>query len=339
MKENNMIKISIIVPVYNAMDYLDECIQSVLQQSYPCFEMILVNDGSTDDSGEICNRYAENHSKVFVYHKENQGQLYARQYGVDRAKGDYCVFLDADDYLDKDALEIIAAKIHEVKCDCIVYGMKRKKEDQTISYITNGDEYLIDDKRNLYRKCFFSFEYNSMCRKAAKTDLLKNRKWNDFYDIRYGEDLLQSIELLKVCKNVLFIKENIYNYRVNEKSITNSINSTSIEVDNPVRPFLLEFIKNEQVFSEQDYKEYISYCIDLLINKIFMVAELDESVNAKVELYKRIKSTSYYQELLSYYNLNLKKFNKQYILLLLFKNSCYFFIGFIVKIKKWIKHI
>ena len=104
--------ISIIVPVYNVQDYLHYAMESLIRQTYKNFEVILVNDGSTDNSGELCNWYAENHENVYVFHKKNGGLSDARNFGVEKASSDWIVFLDPDDYFEVDALELLV-KIQE----------------------------------------------------------------------------------------------------------------------------------------------------------------------------------------------------------------------------------
>ena len=104
--------ISIIVPVYNVQDYLHSAMESLIRQTYKNFEVILVNDGSTDNSGELCNWYAENHENVYVFHKKNGGLSDARNFGVEKATSDWIVFLDPDDYFEVDALELLV-KIQE----------------------------------------------------------------------------------------------------------------------------------------------------------------------------------------------------------------------------------
>lgn len=339
MKKQKIIKFSIIVPVYNAEAYLEECIESILHQTYSCYEIILVNDGSLDTSGEICNKYAKSYVNIFVYHKENKGQLHTRQYGIDRACGDYCVFLDADDYLDADALEIIATKVNESDCDCVIYGMKRVKDGQVISRVKSGETCIILDKRELYRKCLFSSEYNSMCRKAAKTELLRGITWDKFYAIRYGEDLIQSVSLLKECNKVLFIENEIYNYRFNESSVTNSIDLSNIDVDNCARTYSVTLLKQEQVFTEQDFSEYRSYCIKSLVKKIYRIAISNGNRKKKIELYEKIKQTEYYQEFITNGKYSRVIIGNKYLVYELFKKGNYDFLVSLIELREWLNKL
>ena len=98
--------ISVITPIYKAERFLDKCISSVLTQSYTNFELLLIDDGSPDNSGAICDKYAKNDSRIKVFHKKNGGVSSARNYGLDLAQGEFILFLDSDDYLSQDALMI-----------------------------------------------------------------------------------------------------------------------------------------------------------------------------------------------------------------------------------------
>ena len=104
---------SILVPVYNVEKYLKECIESVLKQTYTNYEVILINDGSTDNSGKICNDYAEKYSQIRVYHQENRGLMLARKQGILKASGKYCLFLDSDDYYAETLLEQVEKYIND----------------------------------------------------------------------------------------------------------------------------------------------------------------------------------------------------------------------------------
>ena len=104
MSKSKFIKVSVIIPVYNVEHYLEDCVDSILRQTLQGINIILIDDGSTDLSGEICNRYAEEYSNIQVVHKKNEGQGVARNVGVSMADGEYIYFMDSDDLLQEDAL-------------------------------------------------------------------------------------------------------------------------------------------------------------------------------------------------------------------------------------------
>lgn len=150
-------KLSIIVPVYNVKNYLSDCLDSILNQTYRDFEMILVDDGSTDGSGELCDQYAAQDERISVIHQKNQGLSVTRNHGIARAKGEYLMFVDSDDYLLRnDALELLAERADG--CDLVAFDWREipdgKKPEEGCpgrtsgctwkeSYPT-GEDYLVE---------------------------------------------------------------------------------------------------------------------------------------------------------------------------------------------------
>ena len=119
-----MRKVSIIIPVYNAEKYLSECINSIIYQSYNNLEIILVNDGSTDNSIYICRQYANKDNRIIVIDSDNYGVSYARNIGIERATGKYIVFIDSDDMIEKDYIGILVTEMEEKNLDMVVCGYK-----------------------------------------------------------------------------------------------------------------------------------------------------------------------------------------------------------------------
>lgn len=297
----NNIKFSILVPVYNAEEYLDDCIGSVLQQTYKNFELILVNDGSKDTSGEICDRYAKMHKNIFAYHKENAGQLHTREYAIEKATGDYYVFLDSDDTLRENALATICNKINEYQCDCVIYQLERVWDGKVLSPTPKFSDICITDKRELYKKCLLSSTYNSMCRKAVRAEVFQKRTDHPKdYSLRYGEDLVQTMEVLKNSNKVAFVDAVLYNYRVNPKSVMHSINYENtgfFEFSAYMR--VLDFLKNEAVWTEGDYAQLRNYCILLLCSKLLELCKRNIPFCQKRKIISHARQTDFYQEFLS----------------------------------------
>lgn len=144
---SEMPQFSIIVPIYNVENYLERCIGSLLCQSYRDFEILLIDDGSPDSSGDICDRYAKEDCRVKVIHKTNGGLSSARNAGLDMARGKYVMFVDSDDYLNTpDALQAINERIKQRSEDIILFGCKNENASTGISYISRGgyDTGIID---------------------------------------------------------------------------------------------------------------------------------------------------------------------------------------------------
>lgn len=124
MKKHCEYLVSFIIPIYNAEKYLDECIKSIIKQTYSNFELLLVNDGSTDNSAIICDTYANKDSRIKVIHKINGGVSSARNIGLDNAKGEYICFVDADDVIHPKLLETTLSVLMETQQDIIIYRYK-----------------------------------------------------------------------------------------------------------------------------------------------------------------------------------------------------------------------
>lgn len=291
------IKYSVLVPVYNVEKYINECIESVLLQTYTNFELILVDDGSPDKSGIICDEYAQMDSRIKVFHKENQGLIHTRRYAIERASGDYYVFLDSDDTIKHDALKIINEKIQKYDCDCLVYGLEKIEEGNVIAQVYDADEEMLCNKRDIYRRVFFSTEYNSLCRKAVKARIFHDIDYSPFYHLRYTEDLLQSLEIYKYSKTMVFIPNILYEYRMNQLSITHG--PTRMIVDYTIRKRVFEFLLNESVLSEDEINQYRDFCISMVIGDIIKFSISQEKYEFIIQRINEIRDDNYFRDFLS----------------------------------------
>lgn len=220
-------KISIIIPVYNAAQSLDRCICSVLEQSYASFEAVLVDDGSTDDSTAICDRYAAEDSRVVVIHKTNGGVSSARNAGIEAATGDYIMFLDADDVLSLDALETLSSK----DADMVVGGFRKVVSGHT-SYervpkydrLYKGAEQLpafFDDiigKKDCYM-------LNSSCFKLYRRRIIMDNGLRFNEALKYGEDKIFVFSYLSLTGTVRTVDSVVYDYVQVEDSLSSDLKS------------------------------------------------------------------------------------------------------------------
>lgn len=327
----NDLKFSVLVPVYNAQRYLDASIRSVMDQNYDNYELILVDDGSTDGSGEICDRYAENSTKIFAYHKENRGQLHTREYAISKATGDYCVFLDADDTLRIDALAKIKSAIEKFDSDCVVYRLVCVCEGKTLSQVEPMQDHCIEDKRELYRKCMLTSVYNSMCLKAVKRTLFTGKEdYSAYYDVRLGEDLLQSLEIFKNSKKVAFIGDVLYNYTINPNSVVQGTDCKRYRPDFVVYEKVLEFLRSENVFNQQDFDDYHTWGIMICIGEIERVCNSKSPWKEKVQALKRIRNEAFYSEYLLKEKTDWRAVGKRSIVFRMHKNKLDGFCAFVL---------
>ena len=208
-----MPKVSVIVPIYNVEKYLNRCIDSILNQTFTDFELILVDDGSPDRSGKICDEYAEKDDRVKVIHKQNGGVSAARNTGIDEAVGEYIMFVDSDDYIDSMMLQVMFSEKSE---DVILSGLKyvdmdgnlikeyKENEFSAIGQNLFIEEYYID----MNKKCILNGPYNKLFKRSIIKE--NNIKFNE--SISICEDGLFVVNFLQHCKTFSNINEAYYNY-------------------------------------------------------------------------------------------------------------------------------
>ena len=223
-----MPEFSIIVPVYNVEDYLPRCINSIINQTYTDFELILVDDGSTDDCSMICDEYAEKDNRIKVIHKENGGVATARNIGIESATGRYITFCDSDDYYKKELLETVYSNLKENDVDLLSYnydvlhstGIKRGSNVDIgiYSIFSPKDTFSL-----IIKHTFTSFLGWSMCTSFIRAELIHNN------DLRvctscnnYAEDIGFGLKVLFHTKKVVGIPDSLYVYdRTREQSMMN----------------------------------------------------------------------------------------------------------------------
>ena len=212
-------KISVILPVYNSANYLRRCVDSILAQSFEDFELILVNDGSTDKSGEICEEYALKDSRVCVFHKENGGVSSARNLGLDYVNGEVCVFVDSDDYIDKTYLEVLYSN---GLYDLVVCGyMAEGRENYFYRPYPNEEYTCIKDLLNKNRR--FS---NPICR-GYKSSIIKKNNIRFDENLHLYEDLIFNLDYCQYVSSAKTYSDCLYHYISTPNSLSSRTYSWS----------------------------------------------------------------------------------------------------------------
>lgn len=201
-----MPKISVIVPVYNTEKYLDRCIQSILAQTYTDFELLLIDDGSTDSSGAICDRYAEQDSRVRVFHKENGGVSSARNLGLDNAKGDWIGWVDSDDYIHPAMyFDLYGAAVKEnadiVYCNYVDIDSRQEKKIEMPSSEKGKVEFI-----NQYMKAPISALWVTLIKKNLYKEFNINFPVKNYY----GEDFIVTSKLYLYSHKIIQVKKYLY---------------------------------------------------------------------------------------------------------------------------------
>lgn len=291
---------SILVPVYNVERYIENCLNSIINQKYTNYEVILIDDGSTDASGKLCDKYSKNDSRFITIHQRNGGLMHARRVALQIAKGDYYLFLDSDDTFKDNTLQVIYNYLQKYKCDCLVYGMDRVYEGCVIEKFKSEfpEEVIFEKKTDIYLNFFIHSNLNAMWRKAVKATVFQMWDYSQYYGISCGEDLLQSIEIYKNCNTIAVIPIALYNYTFNPNSITQTISLKNYKIDFIVRSTVLKFIYQEKCFTDKEYRIYRTFCNQLLCEEIKRICLLTDEYKTLVTLFKQIKESEYYNSFL-----------------------------------------
>lgn len=239
------IEISVIVPVYKAENYLHKCIQSFLSQEFKNFELILIDDGSPDKSGEICDYYAKIDKRMHVIHKKNEGVSIARQTGINKARGKYIIQADPDDWVERNMLNVLFNEAEATHADVIIC-------DMWIDY-SNGHSYKKKQKptnldHNTILNDLFHKLHGSLCNKLIKKECLDKYNIQFLPTISYCEDLLFCIQLYKNPIKTIYLGQAFYHY-------TQDINKNSI-----VKNYDLQrYYQDKKLFNAINYelKDYL----------------------------------------------------------------------------------
>ncbi len=295
------VRFSVLVPVYNVEAWLRECLDSVCRQSCGDFELLLVDDGSTDESGAICDEYAAADARIRVFHKENGGLMSARRYAIERACGSYFVFLDSDDRLETTALETLSGAIRETGADCLIYGICRELPDGAEHLVCPPGicGRLLTDRREVLNIVLNDDSFNSLCRKCAKRSCFDGRDFTPYFHIRSGEDRIQSTEILENAASFLFLPDELYHYRYNGGSITHTISYDGWRADFEVERIVHDWLRRLGIFREEDYDRLRNHLLDALVVDLKRISRYCSSREEARKALQSIPESDYYRSFLA----------------------------------------
>jgi glycosyltransferase involved in cell wall biosynthesis len=267
--------ISIIVAVYNTEKYLEKCLESIINQTYQNIEILLINDGSTDISGKICDEYAKKDSRISVYHQSNRGVSAVRQFGIGQAKGEYSIHVDSDDWVEKNMLEEMCYVAKKDNCDVLI----------TDFFYDNGEKFQlsIDKPTTLEPYSIISDICKGKVSSGVCNKLIRHNLYNKFLisfskRINYGEDQLVLIQLLMNVKKVSYLNKSYYYYYCNSESITKKVDKDFFS--SKISPFITEL---EIILKDKSDK-----FIDINNNKLLLKNYLIDSNCFTFKKLKRI---------------------------------------------------
>ena len=265
-------KFSILIPVYNVERYLEQCLESVVNQTFGDYEVIIVDDGSTDNSSCICDSFAEKYpEKIHVIHKENQGLISARRIAIDKAQGEFCIFVDSDDFIECNLLETVNSYLlKDVNIDMVIYsfnyytdGIKNKRN----RFVAEDSEiWSADNKKKCFELLATGDSIDALWIKAIKTEILKRDPidYTKYFSKNMSEDTLQSIYPITYAEKIIYADVPLYNYRYNTASISRNFSPEVIAKKDSSHVFeelflvLPELKLNTDDFKQKVYARWFS---------------------------------------------------------------------------------
>ncbi len=287
-----MAKVSVIVPVYKAEKFLHRCIDSILFQTFKDWELLLVDDGSPDESGEICDEYAREDTRIRVFHKENGGVSSARNLGVDNAKGDYLVFVDSDDWCEPNYLaDFFSCDANLSEDDIVLQGLKNEVAGNVVGLLVLKDKVYENVAEGMLENDLLTFGA-PYCKLYSHSLIKKHQiRFPEIYS--YGEDTTFFFKVLSVSKHIITNSKCNYHY---VDAIAGSLSKKDHEY-NQLKMFLIDsmnLVKGIDVKSHAEGRLIGSYenCyINLTLRSVANMYRLGYSYARKKDCFEDIKSS------------------------------------------------
>ncbi len=287
--------VSIIVPVYNVEKYVDRCIKSIAEQSYKDIEIILINDGSKDSSGKICDEWARKDDRIIVIHQENKGLPNARNQGLKIKKGEYFAFVDSDDFICSDMVQTLLDTAKKTNVDVVIYGFcDVNVEGKRI--LKNSDFYHQDKERYYNNKEFLINSINNVISPMVWDKFYKSETFKDirFIENAISEDFNFLMDAMQYMNTAIYIPSRHYMYTFRKDSIANTINM-DLAVD-----VIKRCLKDEDELVKK-YGDEVKFCInDMIFTKLAKIftkmpyKEIKEKSDRFKLLHKKLRENKGY---------------------------------------------
>lgn len=297
-----MSKISVIIPIYNTEKYLDKCLNSCINQTFKDIEIILINDGSTDNSFEICKKYLKIDSRIRLFNQENRGQGFSRNFGIIHSKSDFIFFLDSDDFIEPDTIEQLYNQVIFDKSDIVIGGWEKVNEDLNQIIKTNPaiDVDVLNSKNRVSYIFSFQFTYVACGILINKKIFLDNFL---FFPNYFHEDLYLMPKIFYFARKISYVDNKFYKWIERNDS---SSNSFSMEHAISVGGILVDwsnFLLKEKIYEENQKSLFKGFIKCLAFGK--NQAKKFASINQKDEI------LAYFHNLENNFDINFSKYNQQ----------------------------
>lgn len=293
MGDQKQVMISVIIPVYNSEKYLHKCIDSVLAQSYQDFELILVNDGSEDSSGDICDEYGEMDERVKVFHQENRGVSASRNRGLKAACGEWVYFVDADDYLQLAAFDIFFKNKEFLGTDIIRFGLNRIFHNGNIKTEKPHEQKLFKDIDDYWTNSYF--HVYTLCVNYLRLSIIADNNLSFTEKIKYAEDLEFTAKYYLLSDKILTLNEAFYNYNIHDNSAMAKQVSVSSIIDHSLVLYnIVDFItqNKKRIKSQLFLKDRIYYFLKSFLSRISIQEKWCKYIGIYQKEYRKMYSTA-----------------------------------------------
>lgn len=341
--------ITVVLPIYNVEKYLDRCMKSVVNQTYTNLEIIMVDDGATDGSGELCDSWAEKDSRVKVIHKKNEGLGMARNTGIENATGKYIAFFDSDDYIEPNTIEECYKRACEDSSELVIFGHSLVGKDNFVklAVIPSSERLVYRDKeissivlkdllvqgksspviKNMWMSAW-SFLYSM--------DLIKRANWHFVSERQIiSEDVYSLLQLFSYVNSISIVDKSLYNYCENEGSLTRVFRKDRFD---KINIFYNETMKEaERLEMSEEIKNNITYpYIANIIAMLKMLVDSDLEYAEKLKELNKVCENETLLKALSKIDISKENITRRILLKQILANNARM-IMFFVKLKKMIK--
>lgn len=294
-----MPKYSVLIPVYNCEKYLAECFDSVLAQTYPDFELIAVDDGSSDGSGKICDEYARKDKRIKVIHKQNEGVFRARKTAYENSTGEYILSVDSDDLIESDLIETVDIAIKECGCDLVLFDHDRFGEDFSKRDVRNllDEDRLFESngKKELYI-ILLQQRMNSVVLKCCTREIYASGFDEEkFLDVSHGEDWFCSAKIIHLATKVKYIKKAMYHYRRINTGLSSSYDVQSLILNSEAIQQVLKMLESDGCLDNETELEWRAYCRKVINTFLFSLSASSMSQKQKLCAVKSIENTDIFK--------------------------------------------
>lgn len=301
-----MTRFSVLIPVYNAERTLKRCVDSVLNQTLRDFEIIIINDGSSDHSGHVCDEYANQDPRIKVLHQTNRGALLTRIVGIKAATGQFFMFLDSDDWLERSMLETVDRIIKEHDCDVVMYNYRCITD--TTEWIVepvfaNWSVFTDDNRTTLYKEFLTRDNINSMSTKVVKRELFEDDM--DYSTlprrVTMGEDALQSIHIYRKFRKLVYTSEPLLCYYINVSGITRTAKSEVYYLDcNVVFEAKLKFMNEIGLNNPEALSSIAEHYMLTISNYLLTMNRSRLPIKHEVQVYRDMRTAAIFEQMSSY---------------------------------------